>query len=65
MSPFEVTYDCPPPPLFDVDFTPTLKATTDYHESHMEVINTLKLNLDRAKKHMKTQADKGKTDVQF
>lgn len=64
MSPFEATF--PPPPLFnDADFSPTLKAATDYHETHKNIIDMLKLNLERDKQQMKTNADKDQTDVQF
>lgn len=66
MSPFEAMYGCPPPPLFyDTNFNPTLKAAADYHDSQKVVINILKLKLDRTKRRMKSQADKGQTDVQF
>lgn len=61
MSPFEAMYGRQPPPLFyDDDFIPTLKATIDNRDSHKEVIDTLKLNLDRAKRRMKSQANKGR-----
>lgn len=66
MSPFEAMYGRAPPPLFyDDDFIPTLKAATDYRDNHKEVIDTLKLNLDRAKHRMKSQADKGRSNTNF
>lgn len=66
MSPFEATYVRPPPPLFrDANFSPTLKATTDYHETHNAIIDKLKMNLGCVRKQMKTRADKGHADVQF
>lgn len=66
MSPFEATFGHLRPPLFYHDnIVTTSKAATDYRDNHMVIIDTLRLNLEKARHRMKSQADKGRSDIQF
>lgn len=66
MLPFKATFGHPPPPLFYHDeFALTSEDVADYRDNHKAIIDALKFNLDRARHHMKSKVDKGRTDTQF